>query len=100
MLATCVVLVLIPSSVAFAVPVKHMGEIDVSAFTCTATPESSSVRSICYGKGHPNVVVSLKGRWYGHCGVPGTVVQAWLSAPSKGKFYHAAIKGRFDCRYN
>ena len=98
MLAACVVLVLVPPSVAFAVPVKSMGDVDVSAFTCTATPESSLVRSICYGKGHPNVVVSLKGTWYGYCGVPNAVVQGWLAAQSKGKFYNAKVKGLYDCR--
>lgn len=99
-LATCVVLAFLPLSSAQAVPVKHMGDVDLSAFTCQDTPESSNVRSICYSKGHPNVVVNLDGVRYGYCGVPGSVVQAWLSAPSKGKFYHANVKGRFDCRYN
>jgi hypothetical protein len=80
------------------VPVKYMGDVDLSAFTCTATPESSNVRSICYGKGHPNVVVSLQGTWYGYCGVPGSVVQDWLGASSKGKFYNGNIKYRYDCR--
>lgn len=99
MLAACVVLVLMASSVAIAVPVKYMGEVDLSAFTCTATPESSLVRSICYGKGHPNVVVNLDGVRYGYCGVPRPVVQDWLGASSKGQFYNAFVKGRYDCRH-
>lgn len=98
MLATCVVLAFLPLSGAQAVPVKYMGDVDLSGFNCTSTPESSFVRSICHGKGHPNVVVSLKGTWYGYCGVPGAVVQEWLGAASKGRYYHAVVKGRFDCR--
>ena len=98
MLAASVVLVLVPPSVSFAVPVKYMGDVDLAAFTCVDTPESSLVRSICYGKGHPNVVVSLQGTWYGYCGVPNAVVQGWLGASSKGTFYNANIKYRYDCR--
>jgi hypothetical protein len=98
MLATCVVLAFLPLSGAQAVPVKYMGEVDLSGFNCTSTPESSFVRSICHGKGHPNVVVSLKGTWYGYCGVPRPVVQDWLGASSKGQFYNAFVKGRYDCR--
>lgn len=91
-------ILLADSPVAFAVPVKYIGEVDLSAYACQTTPESSLVRSICHGRAHPNVVVSLTGSWYGYCGVPGSVVQDWLQAPSKGSYYNAVIKGRFDCR--
>lgn len=59
---------------------------------------SSLVGTICRGTKKPDVVVSLTGTWYGYCGVPDSVVQAWLSAPSKGQYFNAYIKGRYDCR--
>lgn len=83
---------------AAAVPVKYLGEVDLGAYSCKETPESSFVRTICWAGREPGVVVNLAGTWYGYCGVPGSIVQAWLRAPSKGGFYNGNIKGRFGCR--
>ena len=80
-----------------AVNVKYIGEVDLSAYHCDNVV-STVVKTICSAKKKPGVLVDLNGTWYGYCGVPDSVVQAWLRAESKGKYFNSAIKGQYDCR--
>lgn len=82
---------------ALAVNVKYIGEVDKSAYHCEDV-KSSLVNTICWANKAPGVLVDLQGTWYGYCGVPDSVVQAWLHADSKGKYFNSAIKGQYDCR--
>lgn len=79
--------------------VKYRGMVDLREFNCTNT-ESSVVHRICYKKADKYLVVLLTDTYYHYCQIPQDVVQQWLSADSKGKFYNAKIKGNFDCRLN
>ena len=79
--------------------VKYRGMVDLREFNCTNT-ESSFVHRICYKKADKYLVVLLTDTYYHYCQIPQDVVQQWLSADSKGKFYNTKIKGNFDCRLN
>lgn len=81
-----------------SVLVKYRGPVDLAQFDCRWHPESSFVERVCYDRKEQYVVVSLKGIYYHYCEVPAGVVADWRAADSKGRFYNAQIKGRFDCR--
>lgn len=77
--------------------VKYRGHIDLDEFTCYDTM-SSFVNRICYQSENEYVVVLLKRTYYHYCRFPPTLVQQWLNASSKGRFYNAYVKGEYDCR--
>jgi len=77
--------------------VKDRGMVDLRGFSCTDT-DSSFVHRICYKSTSQYLVVLLNDTYYHYCEIPGYAVQQWLDAESKGRFYNANIKGRFDCR--
>ena len=90
---------LMPATTAQAetVLVKYRGAVDLESFGCEYIA-SSFVHRICYQSDSQYLVVLLKNTYHHYCRMPPEIVQEWLSAPSKGKFYNAYVKGRFDCR--
>ena len=86
--------------IAETVYVKYRGPLDLSNLQCEWVTRSSLVQRLCYDKGNQYVVVSLQGTYYHYCAVPPAVVSQWLAADSMGKYFNAAIKGRYDCRVN
>jgi len=80
-----------------SVYVKYQGAVSLDNFNCTNTV-SSFVNRVCYEEQDNYVVVLLGSTYYHYCRVPNNTVDSWLDASSKGRFYHANIKGRFDCR--
>ena len=89
------------SALAYAesVYVKYRGVVNLDRFRC-AWVSSSFVDRICYQDEEQYLLVSLKGTYYHYCGVPEALFSSWLLAPSKGRFYNAYVKGRYDCRYS
>lgn len=61
------------------------------------TPVSSShIRSIGYDERTQTMAVQFKdGETYNYWGVPPLIHADLLTAPSKGKFFRQAVKGRF-----
>ena len=54
-------------------------------------------------QGERFMVVQLKSTYYPYCEVPASTYEAFLAAPSMGKYFNASIKGSgqdgpFDCR--
>jgi hypothetical protein len=80
-----------------SVYVKYQGTVSLDNFNCTNTI-SSFVNRVCYKEQDSYVVVLLGSTYYHYCRVPSNTADDWLGASSKGRFYHANIKGRFDCR--
>jgi hypothetical protein len=79
------------------VDVKYRGSVNLGAFTCTSTV-SSFVDRVCYDQKNSYLLISLSGTYYHYCGIELTTVKALLNAESKGRFFNAAIKGKYDCR--
>lgn len=77
--------------------VKYRGPVDLVGFRCAA-PVSSLVHRICYRADKQYLVVLLQQTYYHYCRMPPKVVEQWLGAPSKGRYYNASIKGNYDCR--
>ena len=97
--ALCLALgmVLAVSAQAEIVYVKYQGPVSLDEFSCS-NPSSSFVHRICYRSERQYLVVLLNQTYYHYCRIPSAVVQQWLAASSKGRFYGANIKGSYDCR--
>jgi hypothetical protein len=77
--------------------VKYRGAVNLKTFDCIGT-SSSLVHQVCYRNKVQYLVVLLNQTYYHYCRIPPPVVDEWLKADSKGKFYLTNIKGNFDCR--
>lgn len=99
MIVGCYIFLLLFCATAHAesVNVKYRGYVDLDKFTCYYTA-SSFVNRICYQSENEYVIVLLKRTYYHYCRVSAPLVKQWLNASSKGRFYNAHIKGRYDCR--
>ena len=78
--------------------VKYGACLDLAPFHCTATPQSSFVRRVCYDAANAYMVIQLKAVWYHYCGIDPTTVEELLTADSVGRVYNGSVKGNFDCR--
>lgn len=86
-----------------AIDVKYYGKLDLAQLACTDFTRSSFVNRTCYDKAKRFMVVQLKSTYYPYCEVPAATYEAFLAAPSMGKYFNANIKGTgqdgsFDCR--
>ena len=90
--------VLSSPAIAEVVYVKYRGAVDLAPFSCQTTGESSLVNRICYDAKERYLLVSLKGTYYHYCEISNAAVSGWLRAQSKGRFYLAYVKGKYDCR--
>ena len=91
------------AAAAETIDVKYYGKLDLSPFACTEITRSSFINRACYDKAKQFMVVQLKTVYYPYCEMPAGTYDAFLAAPSMGKYYNASIKGTgqdgpFDCR--
>ncbi len=64
-----------------------------------ATVESSTLATVAYDEDRELLQLGFCSRAvYQYFGVPAAVHQALLDAPSKGKYFNRAIRGRFPYR--
>lgn len=85
------------------IDVKYYGHLDLTPFVCTDITRSSFINRACYDKAKRFMVVQLKAVYYPYCEMPAVTYDAFLAAPSMGKYFNANIKGSgsdgpFDCR--
>jgi hypothetical protein len=85
------------------IDVKYYGRLDLAPFACTDLTRSSFINRACYDKTKRFMVVQLNSVYYPYCEMPVGTYDAFLAAPSMGKYYNANIKGTgsdgpFDCR--
>ena len=60
------------------------------------TPDSSAIRAIRYDEERQRLLVRfIDGDEYAYVGVPGEVHRSFVDAPSKGRFFAEAIRGKF-----
>ena len=83
-----------------SVSVKYRGAVELAPFKCNWINRSSLVNRLCYDEKETYVVVMLRDTYYHYCEAPKSIVAAWFSASSMGRFYNTYIKGRYDCRVN
>lgn len=85
------------------IDVKYYGKLDLTPFACTDITRSSFVNRTCYDKAKRFMIIQLKSTYYTYCEMPAATYEAFLTAPSMGKYYNSNIKGTgqdgpFDCR--
>jgi len=99
LVVTAVVLLFpIISSRAESVDVKYRGPVDLAPFQCETIARSSFIERVCYDAANTYMLINLNGTWYHYCEIDKGTVDALLGAESMGRYFNAAIKGRFDCR--
>jgi hypothetical protein len=93
------------ASAAECVAIKYRSTpVCLDSFSCTQTPQSSFVRTVCYDAAKSYLIINLNGVWYHYCAVDGTSARDLVSATSVGRYYnehfrsHGAAHGPFDCR--
>ena len=60
------------------------------------TPDSTPIRAIRYDEERQRLLVRfIDGDEYAYVGVPGEVHRSFVDAPSKGRFFAEAIRGKF-----
>lgn len=66
---------------------------------CVATVDSTTLATVAYDEAQELLQLEFCSRAvYLYFGVPVTVHQALLGAPSKGKYFNQSIRGRFPYR--
>jgi hypothetical protein len=66
---------------------------------CVATVDSTTLATVAYDEAQELLQLEFCSRAvYLYFGVPATVHQALLGAPSKGKYFNQVIRGRFPYR--
>jgi hypothetical protein len=75
--------------------------VDLTPFACQDITRSSLINRVCYDAASRTMIVQVKTAYSQYCGVPETVRDGLLNAPSMGRYYNADIKGsgaRYQCR--
>jgi hypothetical protein len=66
---------------------------------CVVTVESTTLATVAYDEARELLQLEFCSRAvYLYFGVPATVHQALLAAPSKGRYFNQTIRGRFSYR--
>jgi hypothetical protein len=59
---------------------------------------SDAIQAIGYDPNTHRLRITFKeGNSYDYCGVPAHIHEQFLQAPSKGRFFHQNIDGRYQC---
>jgi hypothetical protein len=99
LLSLAICLTSVSTAAAENVDVRYHGPVSLDTFDCPTLRPSSFVNRICYDEEREYLIVQLDGAYYHYCGVDAGTVEAWLNAPSLGRFYNAEMRGGpFDCR--
>jgi hypothetical protein len=87
------------------VDVENRGPIDLTAFHCQDITRSSVISRVCYDRESRRMLVQRHVVYRQYCDLPQETLDAFLNAPSMGKFFNANIEtagrdggARYDCR--
>jgi hypothetical protein len=81
------------------VNVQNRGAVDLAPFTCQDITRSSVVNRVCYDGATRTMIVQLNAIYSQYCGVPESVRDSFLDAPSMGQYFKASITGSADSPY-
>ena len=88
------------------VDVEDRGPVDLTAFNCHDITRSSVISRVCYDTESRRMLVQRHAVYRQYCDLPQDTLDAFLNAPSMGRFFNANIKsaypdgnGPFGCRY-
>jgi hypothetical protein len=88
------------------VDVEDRGPVDLTAFDCHDITRSSVISRVCYDAENRRMLVERHAVYRQYCDLPKDTLDAFLNAPSMGRFFNANIKtasvdgnGPYGCRH-
>jgi hypothetical protein len=75
------------------VDVRDRGTVDLKPFNCQDITRSSVVGRVCYDVESRRMLVQRHAVYRQYCELPKSTVDAFLSAPSMGRFFKLYIEG-------
>ena len=75
------------------VDVKDRGPVDLRAFDCHDITRSSVISRVCYDTESRRMLVQRHAVYHQYCDLPKDTFDAFLNAPSMGRFFNANIEG-------
>ena len=82
-----------PLDEAEIVDVRDRGAVDLKPFNCQDITRSSVVSRVCYDAESRHMLVQRHAVYRQYCDLPKHAVDAFLNAPSMGRFFTANIEG-------
>jgi len=82
-----------PWEEAETVEVKNRGTVDLKSFYCQDITRSSLINRVCYDAEGRRMLVQRYAAYQQYCDVPRDTVDAFLNAPSMGRFFKTDIDG-------
>jgi hypothetical protein len=86
-------LVTAPWEEAEIVGVKDRGTVDLKPFNCQDISRSSVISRVCYDTESRRMLVQRHAVYLSYCDLPKDTLDAFLNAPSMGRYYRANIEG-------
>jgi KTSC domain len=87
------------------VDVEDRGPVDLTAFDCHDITRSSIISRVCYDAEGRRLLVQRHATYRQYCYLPKDTLDAFLNAPSMGRFFNANIEpagtdgdGPYGCR--
>lgn len=77
--------------------VEGLGPTSLAGFDCVAIARSALVSSVCHDASRGLAIAVVGGRARAYCDVPRALVDAWLAAPSMGRFHAERIESGHRC---
>ena len=74
------------------VDVEDRGSVDLRAFDCHDITRSSVISRVCYDAENRRMLVQRHAVYRQYCDLPKDTLDAFLNAPSMGRFFNANIK--------
>jgi hypothetical protein len=75
------------------VDVKDRGSVDLTPFDCQDITRSSVISRVCYDAESRRMLVQRHAVYQQYCDLPKDTLDAFLNAPSMGRFFKANIEG-------
>lgn len=75
------------------VDVRDRGSVDLKPFSCQDITRSSVISRVCYDDASRHMLVQRNAVYRQYCGLPKVTLDAFLNAPSMGRFFNTNIEG-------
>jgi hypothetical protein len=82
-----------PWEAAETVDVKDHGAVELKSFDCQDVTRSSVINRVCYDAESHRMLVRRYATYQQYCGLPQDTIDAFLNAPSMGRFFKIDIEG-------
>ena len=97
MLFVTMLLVLPLAARAEVVGVKNAGDVDLSAFDCTAISESQLLHRVCYDETHRYLVAQVGDDYYDSCNVGPKAIDGLFDSNHVVAYYNQHIRAQHRC---